>query len=187
MSSLFQDARLAIRNLRKSPGLVAAVVFSLAIGIGANTTVYSAIDALRSQELPFAEPERLVVLWRSSRGGLGVPSYQVAAEVARKAAAVESVGFTLSGESPVTLSEPGEPARTLPMEAVDLGALRMLGTAPVLGRLYSPENRGDMVLQKESRSIVIGYRLWQQRFGGSPKALSDGRSGSAAMSGLSSA
>ncbi|MGH9162510.1 MAG: ADOP family duplicated permease [Vicinamibacteraceae bacterium] len=171
MSSLFQDARFAIRNLRKSPGLVAAAVFSLAIGIGATTTVYSAIDALRSQELPFAAPERLVVLWQSSGGGLGVPSYQVAAEVARKAAAVESLGFALGGGRAVTLSEVGEPARAVPAEVIDLGALRMLGTAPVLGRLYAPEDRRDVVLQKESRSIVIGYRLWQERFGGSPKAL----------------
>ena len=170
MSSLFQDLRFAARNFRLSRGLVAGAVFSLAIGIGANTTIYSVIDALRSQDLPFVQPDRLVVLWQSSGGRLGVPTYQVAVEVAQKAAAIDSIGFTLGGRT-VTYSEAGEPARALPAEAVDLGALQMLGTAPVLGRVYSPEDRLDTVLQKESRSVVIGYRLWQERFGGSPEAL----------------
>ena len=185
MSGLFQDARFALRNLRRSRGLVAAAVFSLAIGIGANTTIYSVIDALRSQNLPFVEPDRLVVLWQSSGGRLGVPTYQVAAEVAERAAAVESSGFAL-GERTVTYSEAGEPARALPAEAVDLAALQMLGTAPVLGRVYSPEDRLDTVLQKESRSVVIGYRLWQERFGG-PRKRSGRRCGSAAMNAQSSA
>jgi putative ABC transport system permease protein len=181
MSNLFQDLRFAFRNLRRSRGLVAAAVFSLAIGIGANTTIYSAIDALRSQQLPFVEPERLVVLWQSSFRGRptggrladvseGPPSYQVAAEVARNAAAIEGLGFTLGGTT-TTLSEPDESTRILPGEAVDLGLLRMLGTAPVLGRVYSPEDRLDTVDQNEVRPVVIGYRLWQERFGGSPDAL----------------
>jgi putative ABC transport system permease protein len=170
MSSLFQDLRFAFRNLRRSRGLAAAAVFSLAIGIGANTTIYSAIDALRSQELPFVEPERLVVLWQSNRGGNRLPSYQVAAAVAEHAAPIEGVGFTVGGIT-TTLSEPDETSRILPGEGIDLGLLRMLGTAPVLGRVYSPEDRLDTVVQKESRSVVIGYRLWQERFGGSPDAL----------------
>jgi putative ABC transport system permease protein len=71
----------------------------------------------------------------------------------------------------MTFSVAGESSRMLPGEAIDLGLLRMLGTAPVLGRVYSPADRLDTVLQKESRSVVIGYRLWQERFGGSPDAL----------------
>jgi putative ABC transport system permease protein len=172
MSSFFQDLRFAVRNLRKSRGLVAAATFSLAIGIGANTTIYSAIDALRSQDLPFVEPDRLVVLWQLSGGrGGGVPTYQVAAEVGRKSAAVESVGFALRGGRPFSFSKGGEPARALPAEVIDLGALQTLGTEPVLGRVYGPEDRLDTVLQKESRAVVIGYRLWQEHFGGSPDAL----------------
>ena len=170
MSALFQDLRFAFRNLRRSPGLVAAAVFSLALGIGANTSIYSAIDALRSQELPFVEPERLVVLWQLNAKHSGNPSYQVAAAVAQNAAAVESVGF-LGGPRTMTFSVAGESSRMLPGEAIDLDLLRMLGTAPVLGRVYSPADRLDTVLQKESRSVVIGYRLWQERFGGSPDAL----------------
>src|SRR5918994_3727322 len=170
MSSLFQDLRFAFRNLRRSPGLVAAAVFSLALGIGANTSIYSAIAALRSQELPFVEPERLVVLWQLNGVDKGLPSYQVAATVAQNAAAVENVGFLASPRT-VTFSVAGEPSRMLPAEPIDLGLLRMLGTAPVLGRVYSPADRLDTVLQKESRSVVIGYRLWQERFGGSPDAL----------------
>jgi putative ABC transport system permease protein len=149
---------------------VAAAVFSLALGIGANTSIYSAIDALRSQELPFVEPERLVVLWQLNGVDKRVPSYQVAAAVAQNAAAVESVGFR-GGPNRVTFSVAGEPSRMLPGEPIDLGLLRMLGTAPVLGRVYSPADRLDTVVQKESRSVVIGYRLWQERFGGSPDAL----------------
>jgi len=170
MSSLIQDLRFAFRNLRRSPGLVAAAVFSLAIGIGANTTIYSAIDALRSQELPFVEPERLMVLWQSNRGGNRLPSYQVAAAVAENSAAVQSIGF-LGGSNTVTFSAAGEPSRLLPGEPIDLGLLRMLGTAPVIGRVYAPEDRLDTVVQKESRSVVIGYRLWQEQFGGSPNVL----------------
>jgi putative ABC transport system permease protein len=170
MSGLFQDLRFAFRNLRRSPGLLAAAVFSLALGIGANTSIYSAIAALRSQELPFAEPERLVVLWQSSAKHSGNPSYRVAAAVAQNAAGVEDVGF-LGGPRTMTFSVAGESSRMLPGETIDLDLLRMLGTAPVLGRVYSPADRLDTVLQKESRSVVIGYRLWQERFGGSPDAL----------------
>ncbi len=181
MSILLKDLHFAFRNLRRSRGLMAAAVFSLAIGIGANTTIYSAIDALRSQELPFVEPERLIVLWQSSaRGGApvgrladineGPPSYQVAAAVAENAAAIEAIGFTVGGTT-TTLSGRDETGRILTGEGVDLGLLRMLGTAPVLGRVFSPEDRLDAVDQREARSVVIGYRLWQERFGGSPNAL----------------
>lgn len=170
MSSLFQDLRFALRNLRRSPGLVTAAVLSLAIGIGANTTIYSAIDALRSQELPIEDPERLVVLWQSSRGDKRPPSYQLAAAIAENSTAVEGIGF-LGGPNSVTFSVAGEPSRILPAEPIDLGLLRMLGTAPVLGRVYTPQDRLDTVVQKESRGIVIGYRLWREQFGGSPQAL----------------
>jgi putative ABC transport system permease protein len=180
MSNLFQDLRFAIRNLRRSRGLVVAAVFSLAMGIGANTTIYSAIDALRSQELPFVEPDQLIVLWQSSTRGrppvgrLGnserPPSYQVAAEIAENAAAIEGIGFTVGGNT-TTLLEPDESSRILPAEGIDFDLLRMLGTAPVLGRVYSQEDRLNTIDLKESRSIVIGYGLWQERFGGSPDAL----------------
>ena len=171
MGSLVQDLRFAFRNLRKNPGFVAAAVFSLAIGIGANTTIYSAIEALRSQELPFDEADRLFVLWQTEGGDRRMPTYQVAAEVAQRATEVESAGYVLGGETSVSITEPDGARKMIEAESIEWNALRMLGTAPVVGRLYEPEDLRDLVSQKEPRAVVIGYRLWQERFDGSPDAI----------------
>src|SRR5215210_3547393 len=68
MSSFFQDLRYALRSLRRNAGLSAVIVLSLAIGIGANSAIFSVVNALLLKPLPYPDPERLVVLWLRSPG-----------------------------------------------------------------------------------------------------------------------
>ena len=171
MSNFVRDLQFAFRNLRKSPGFVAAAVFSLAIGIGANTTIFSAIDALRSQDLPYDAPDQLAVLWQTQDGRQRPPTYRVAMEVSREAAGVEDIGFVLGGAGSVAISEPDGTRRTIPAHTVGWEALRVFGTPPVLGRVFSAEDLQDLVAQKEMRAVVIAYDLWQERFGGASDVI----------------
>jgi putative ABC transport system permease protein len=171
VSSFFQDLRFAFRNLRKTPGFVAAAVFSLAIGIGANTTIFSAIEALRSQELPYHEPDRLAVLWQTVDGARRPPTYRVAKQIAEQAEGVEAISFVLGGSGGASITDADGTRRTIPAHTIEWSALRMLGTPPVIGRVFGPEDLQDLVAQKEMRAVVISYRLWQERFGGSLDAI----------------
>ena len=68
MKGLWQDIRYGVRQLRREPGFLAVVVFSLALGIGANSTIFSVLNAVLYRPMPYEHPERLVVVWQTERG-----------------------------------------------------------------------------------------------------------------------
>jgi len=165
MENLLQDIRYGIRTLAKNPGFTAVAVLTLALGIGANTAIFSVVENLLLRPLPYPQPDRLVEIANSyppqlPKVGLSPGDYadwrrQNASFSEMGAYAKITQGFNLTGE--------GEPQRVTAVYADD-GLFPMLGVRPVMGRAFLPE---------EDRAgsapvVILGHRLWQSRFGGDP-------------------
>jgi putative ABC transport system permease protein len=164
MANLVQDVRYALRNMRRNPGFTIVVALTLALGVGANTAMFSVVDAVLLKPLPYAQPERLVSLVTVSREESEVPSSlaefqhwsQHAAGAFTALAALFSSGGTLTGDDgePMVLSGAGMSA-SLP---------RMLGVQPLAGRSFAPEED----LHTAERVLMISERLWRMRYSASP-------------------
>jgi putative ABC transport system permease protein len=165
MESLAQDIRYGIRTLAKNPGFTVAAVLTLALGIGANTAIFSVIENVLLRPLPYPQPEQLVEIWNTyepqvPRAGLSPGDYadwqkQNLSFSEMGAYARISQGFNLTGE--------GEPQRILAGYASS-ELFPMLGAKAVAGRSFLPE---------EDRAgsepvVILSHRLWQSRFGGDP-------------------
>ncbi|HTP31377.1 MAG TPA: ABC transporter permease [Candidatus Acidoferrales bacterium] len=159
--------RLALRLLAKSPGFSAVAVFTLAIGIGANTSIFSVTNALLLRPLAFRDPDRLVVMdvrrqGEAGRGPLTYPRFEQISQNARSFSAISAFcneTFNLTGQ--------GYPEQ-LASARVSSNFFEILGVSPALGRAFRPqEDRpgGDNV-------VLISDSLWQRRFALDPKILS---------------
>jgi len=165
MENLLQDIRYGIRTLAKNPGFTAVAVLTLALGIGANTAIFSVVENLLLRPLPYPQPDRLVEIANSyppqlPKVGLSPGDYadwrrQNASFSEMGAYAKITQGFNLTGE--------GEPQRVTAVYADD-GLFPMLGVRPVMGRAFLPEEdqAGSALV------VILGHRLWQSRFGGDP-------------------
>lgn len=163
--SVLADARYALRGMRRNPGFTAVAVLCLALGIGANSAIFSLVNAILLRPLPYAESERLVMLFESSRRFL--PRTQATWMMYQ---AWRDRNSTLEGIASyvnvrVTLSGVQEPA-DLDGAAVSDGFFPLLGTRPFRGRLFAPgeDRRGSSV-------AVLSYAAWQKYFGGDPAAI----------------
>src|ERR1700690_1224167 len=131
VETFWQDVRYATRSLAKSPGFLAVVVFSLALGIGANTTIFSVIDALLYRSLPYANPDRLVRIWATSTEH---PGWQEAPPIAElldwKAQnhVFDDIALTSNSDS-TTISGIGEP-EPIRVEYVTPNFFGLLGVEP---------------------------------------------------------
>ena len=153
------DTAYAVRILRQNPGFAAAAVLTLALGIGANTAIFSICNAVLFRPLPYADPERIVALWeRLSNGNLmtvapaNFADWRGQSRSFSGIAAVNSLGFILSGQ--------GDPARLLGA-AVSSNFFSLLGTHFPLGRNFLPEEDRP----GRNRVAILSNRIWQQRFG----------------------
>jgi len=151
MTSLLQDIRYALRQLRKSPGFTVVAVLTLALGIGANTAIFSLVDGILLVPLPYSKPEQLVsVTGTYPRGGFVAMRQQVhTMDVATYA---EGHEFNLTGL--------GEPVR-LTGSLVSAELFTVLGSRPELGRTFY---RGEDAAGQDDY-VVLSHALWQQRFG----------------------
>ena len=172
IENLLLDARQAFRALRRSPGFTAVAVLTIALGIGATTTIFSIVNAVVLRPLPFHDPGRLVRVWDvSPHGSEGPASDATYLDVReRNRSFLEMAAFSDTKRSLVLTGgcAPGasecEPVR-LQSAAVTSSLLPLLGIAPALGRTFTTmEDRqgGD------SRVVVIGHDLWARRFGSDP-------------------
>ena len=168
LESIGQDVRYAVRSLVRSPGFASVALLSLAIGIGGNTAVFSLVDAVRTQALPYREPERLVILWgnvqreRVERRGNSYPDFldwQARATSYEGLAAVEN-GF-------ITLDAGGESER-LRRQGVSAAFFPLLGVNAALGRTFSADE--DSVAERRAVA-VLSDGLWRRRFGADPQIL----------------
>lgn len=167
MDSFLQDARYALRVLRQSPGFALAAVLALALGIGANSAVFSVVNGVLLRPLPFTEPERLVHIFGNFRGigleriavsALEYRDYRELPRTLSSVAAYTDVDVTLTGQdSPERLRAITATASLLPT----------LGVAPALGRNFNEEEQ----TQGQDRVILLTHRLWRGRFGANPTIL----------------
>jgi putative ABC transport system permease protein len=167
METLLQDLRYGIRMLIKRPGFTFVAVIALALGIGANTAIFSVINAVLLRPLPFAEPERLVNLWetRPSRGITQNPaSYPNFADwrdqndVFERVAAFNSTDFTLTGDD--------NPAR-LGSAIVSADLFPLLGVQAATGRVFTPEDDKNGA----PLTVILSHTLWKQRYNSDPNIV----------------
>jgi len=159
------DVRFACRGLRRSPGFAAAAILTLALGMGATTAIFSVIRAVLMSPLPYAQPERRVMVW--SRWKDFPKTWVAVGEVADYRRAIPSFASVAAWEiDQANLTGGADPVR-VGVAGVTANTFETLGARPQLGRGFTEaEDRpgGPPV-------IVLGYGVWQNRFGGDPEVV----------------
>jgi len=165
METFLQDVRYALRGLRRSPGFAAAAVATLALGMGATTAIFSVIRAVILAPLPYAEPDRRVMIW--SRWKDFPKTWLATGEVDDYRRLVPSFESVAAWETDrANLTGEGEPVR-LGIAAVTANTFETLGAAPALGRTFTPDEDAP----GGSPVVVLSHGLWQNRFGGDRAVL----------------
>jgi putative ABC transport system permease protein len=164
MGILLRDIRYGFRMLLKAPVFSSVAILSLALGIGANTAIFSVINALLIKSLPYAEPEGLALVWGASLDEGSIRDQVSATDVAdyRAQNSVFEDVTTYGGWSATLMGE-GEPERIQGMQVGD-GYFSIMRGSPILGRVFTPEE------QQEGNDfvIILSHALWQRRFSGDP-------------------
>jgi putative ABC transport system permease protein len=157
-STIVQDIRYAIRTLLNAPAFTAVAVVALALGIGANTAIFSVVSGVLLRPLPFARPDALVQLHEADpRNGIGAVAYPDLVDWRKEATTLESI-IAYSNVSK-NLQGVDEPERIATVSA-ERGLFRMLGVEPIEGRTFRDDDPPGVV--------VIGAGLWKRRFGADP-------------------
>jgi putative ABC transport system permease protein len=164
MAGIFQDIRYASRQLRKAPGFAAVAVVTLALGIGANTAIFSVVNGVLLRPLAFKDADLLVRLWHvpPQKSFPGIPTFSVSPanyldwqsqnHVFEQMAVMGYYGFTMTG---------GDKPEQVDASSVSAGFFSTLGVQPMIGRVPTPDE------DKPGRSnvVVLSHRFWQDHFG----------------------
>ncbi len=160
MQKIWQDLRYGARMLLKSPGITFVVVLALALGIGANTAIFSVVDAALLRPLPYDESDRLVFINETSKSMDEISiSYPNFTDWRNQNSVFEKIGVSNRGSYNLTGAGEAERIVTAQMSADLFAALR---TNPLMGRVYN----NDEDKPGGSPVVVLSYPLWQRRFGG---------------------
>jgi len=166
LGHVWRDVRHGLRQVRRNPGFSAIAIATLALGIGVNAAMFSAVDAVLIRPLPYTDAGRLVMIW-DEMGHIGFPKhYSTPAEWVewrRQNMVFTDIAATESGEA--TLSGGGEPEQ-VPARKVTGNLWTVLGVHPAIGRVFTEDED-----TRGARVAVISHGLWQRRFGGSPDVL----------------
>jgi predicted permease len=167
LESAFKDVRYALRGLGRNPGFTAAAVVSLALGIGANTAIFSIVEQVMLRMLPVARPAELVDLYRTGGWGRGFSSYPLYLEIAQRRDLFQGVAAR-SGIWKQRLSSGSDRVEFAQTEYVTGNYFRLLGVGPALGRVFGDDdNRTPMA----HPVAVLSYEFWRNRFGADPRVL----------------
>ncbi|MFN2508061.1 MAG: ADOP family duplicated permease [Chthoniobacterales bacterium] len=166
IGDLGQDLRYGLRMLAKNPGFTIVAVLALALGIGANSAIFSVVNTVLLRPLPFKNPDQLVMIWENATH-LGFPKntpspanfldWRQQSTVFEAMAATAQRSFNLTGV--------GEPER-LDGRRVSANLFDLLGVHPTLGRTFLPEED-----QPGTRVVILSEGLWKRRFGGDPSVI----------------
>src|SRR6185503_16379145 len=161
LEAVWQDLRYGGRVIRKNPALSLTIVITVALGIGANATIFGVINAVLLEPLPYKDSDRLVRLWQSnpsqnqSEGLVSAPNFldwKTQQTTFEQVAALELATFNLTGS--------GEPQR---VAAARITAIPTLGVAPAIGRSFSLEDK-----IATGRVVLLSDNLWRRQFGSDP-------------------
>jgi putative ABC transport system permease protein len=172
MDALLQDLKYAVRTLTKSPAFTAIAVLTLALGIGANTALFSVVDAVLLKPLRFEDPASIAVVWEK------LPKYEVARNTVSPPNFLDwqqqnrvFSGMAAFLDQPLNLTGSGEPEQ-VDVEFVSPNFFSLLGVNPMLGRGFSVEDGSHSVQsspqQAKSGVVVLSYGLWKSKFAGDP-------------------
>ena len=168
IANLWRDLRFGLRMLRKSPGFTAVAALTLALGIGANTAIFSVVNGVLLRPLPYPEPERLVTVWERYPALNMEQNDPAAANYADWKAQSQSFDSLamFTWVKGVNLTGGDEPARIL-SASVTANLFQALRVRPLLGRVFTAdeENLG------RDQVALLGYNLWKSRFGGDPAVV----------------
>jgi putative ABC transport system permease protein len=161
-----RDLRYAFRTLAKSPGFATVAVLTLALGIGANTAIFSVVYGVLLRPLPYPHPERIISISRTYQGELDYSNFTAAGfdfwkehnDLFQYVTASTDTGFNLGGAGRAVRVRAGR---------VSVDYFRVLGVEPVLGRSFLPEEDEP----GGANVTILSYSLWQRQFGGDPKAI----------------
>ena len=168
METLIKDARYALRQLFSHRAFALIAILALALGIGANTAIFSVVNAVLLRPLPYPAPDQLVWIWGTNplndipKENASYPDY---ADWKQQAQSFQAMGG-FAQTSPILTGGEGEPER-LPGAVVMGDLFTALGVEPALGRKFLPE---EMEVGK-NRVVILSHALWQRRFGGDPNII----------------
>jgi putative ABC transport system permease protein len=163
MDTWLKDVRYAFRRLRKTPGFSAIVLLTLALGIGANSAIFSVVNTVLIRPFPYRDPERLVVVdhfypsLNNLEAGASAPGFR---DLRDKASIFDGV-FVMTGWAPALTGNGGEPQRLQGTRASGL-IFKTLGVAPAVGRPFTPEDDAP----GKNHVVVLSNGFWQRQFGG---------------------
>src|SRR6266850_6773318 len=166
---MVNDLRYALRQLRKDPGFTVVAVLSLALGIGANTAIFGVINGVLLRTLPYRDPDRLAILWKT------VPkkniqedwtSYPTFKDWRDQNHVFEDMALVFRPEAAQVVLTGNDRPERIQGAKVSANFFSVMGVSPVLGRSFSPDEgeRGDQV-------VVLSYGFWQRQFGASVDVL----------------
>jgi putative ABC transport system permease protein len=168
VNSIWADVRYAWRMLAKSPGFTVAAMLTLALGIGANTAIFSVVNGVLLRPLPYAQPEKLVSVWGrftgiglpDDRNWISAPEFRDIQDLNHsfsEVAAMTDASFNIAGTSPERVEG----------AAVSPSLFPMLGIRPAVGRVFTPEEAQP----GRDQELLLGYGLWVRRFGSDPGVI----------------
>ena len=158
------DLRYAARMLRRAPGFTIVAVLTLALGIGANTAIFSAVNAILFEPLPYPHPERLLMIWDTYQGERSEVTFHTYSELAERDRSFQALAVMEPWQP--TITGPSEPER-LNGQSVSDGFFSALCVAPAIGRDF--ETPDDAV--HGPNVAILSYSLWQREFGGENSVL----------------
>src|SRR5262252_4436269 len=164
---MFQDLRFGIRMLLKQPGFTLIAVLTLALGIGANTSIFSVVNAVLLRPLPFADAERLVMIWETHpdipRAPVSIPDFQ---DWRAQSQSFEEMAVHADRFRNALLIWQGESA-TVQESYISQNLFPLLGLKPVLGRNFLPEEER----RENNQVVILSHALWRQSFAGDPSVI----------------
>ena len=169
MDRILQDVRYGLRVLRKQPGFAAVAVLALALGIGANTAIFSVVNGVLLRPLPYADPDRLVMVWERNiprNRATNVVSPANYLDWTRQTQTLDPMA-AISTNNQRNLTSQGEP-RVLEAQFVTVSFFNVLGVQALRGRTFTEEEGRP----GNEQAVILSHRLWQQLFGGKDEILS---------------